>query len=234
MALILRVDVDKPYGHSNLFYKLISKISEDFWFPTLSFIYLFHLENFLQYCNANEVKGIFYHRMCTLPSKKIKKLILEGKHKIGFHAENTRNLDTFSGELNLFKAKLNDLECISFSKHGSGVYKLGRFHYPPYEEEKYLDWSKYLHIKFPFGNGIAEKNEDFDSVNDFFDKMFWIEPEYRSKKLNKIEDIIEIAKHKDVPVLIHPCNFYSHKMVRDEFVKLVELAKQNKIEWVLV
>lgn len=78
------------------------------------------------------------------------------------------------------------------------------------------------------------KNEDFDTVNNFFYKMFWIEPDYRSQKLNKIEDIIEIAKYKNVPVLIHPSNFYSHKKVRDEFVKLVKLARQNKIEWVLV
>ena len=63
--------------------------------------------------------------------------------------------------------------------------------------------------------------------------MFWLEPEYRSESLSSIEEIIEIAKHQDVPVLIHPCNFYTFKVVRKEFEKLVELAKINNIEWVI-
>lgn len=233
MGLILRVDVDKPYGHSNLFCKIISKISEDFWFPRISFIYLFHLKNFLEYCNKNNVKGFFYHRMCTTPSLQIFNLLIEGNHKIGFHAENTRSLDTFQNELEKFKSDTLCKTCDSFSKHGSGTYKLGRNHFPPYEEEKYLEWAEHLQIKFPFGNGIAENKDDFKPENGFYKNMFWIEPEYRSKKLSTVDEIIEISKNQDVPVLIHPCNFYTFKEVRHEFERLVELAKENNIEWVI-
>lgn len=234
MGLLLRVDVDKPYGHSNFFFKIISKLSEDLWFPRISIIYLFHLKYFLKYCNQNNVKGFFYHRMCTIPSNQIFNLLNKGNHKIGFHAENTRSLETFQNELEQFKSNPYCNKCDSFSKHGSGTFKLGKFHYPPYEEEKYLDWSKRLQIDFPFGNGIAENKEDFRTINNgFFRNMFWIEPEYRSKKLSTIEEIIEIAKIQDVPVLIHPCNFYTYKEVRQEFEKLVDLAKLNNIEWII-
>lgn len=233
MGLILRVDVDKPYGHSNLFYKIISKISEDFWFPNISFIYLFHLKCFLRYCNKNSVRGYFYHRMCTVPSLSIYNLLNKGNHKIGFHAENTRSIETFERELAKFKSNAYCKTCDSFTKHGSGTYKLGKHHYPPYEENKYIDWARRLQIKFPFGNGIASNSNDFNIENGFYKNMFWLEPEYRAESLSSIEEIIEIAKHQDVPVLIHPCNFYTFKVVRKEFEKLVELAKINNIEWVI-
>ena len=60
-----------------------------------------------------------------------------GGHKIGFHAENTRTIDTFSEELNVFKKKVSPAKVESFSKHGSGQLKLGKYHYPSFEPEKY-------------------------------------------------------------------------------------------------
>jgi hypothetical protein len=38
MAFILRVDVDKPYGRASFPAKVVSKIREDYWLPTVGWL----------------------------------------------------------------------------------------------------------------------------------------------------------------------------------------------------
>lgn len=231
MALILRVDVDKPYGHSNIITRLMSKVAEDYWFPKFHSIYLYHLENFLQYCNAENIAGFIYHRICTAPNDKITELLKSGNHKFGMHAENTRDNFTFKSELEQLKNISPSLKIDSFSKHGSGEIKLGKYHYPKYEPEKYFEWAKENQIEFYFGNGIAKNNEGLKPKDNFYPNMFWIERDYRDENFSSIEKIVEIAATQDVPVLIHPCNYETHKEVRDDFKLLVKIAKENNINW---
>ncbi len=233
MSLILRVDVDKPYGHSNLIRKIASKVSEDY-FPipfVASFKYLSHLIEFLEYCNSQHVPGFIYHRNCTSPNKKTKELLIAGGHKVCFHAENTKNFETFSEELNSFKEKIKPLSVGSFTKHGSGQLKLGKYHYPPYEPEKYKDWGKKAATGFYFGNGICKNEMDLNSENGFFPNMFWIERDYRNPNFFDLQKLLDTAKKKDVVVLIHPCNFLSSKVVSDDFKLLVKLSKEQKVNW---
>jgi hypothetical protein len=203
MALILRADVDKPYGHANLPRKIASKVVEDYFpIPFGHYKYLSHLIQFLRYCNENRVPGFMYHRICTRPNAEVVKLLNEGGHKLGFHAENTRSPETFSAELKLFREKVKPLEVTSFTKHGSGTLKLGKYHYPPYEEDKYKAWAPKEHIGFYFGNGICKKAEDLYSVNGFFPSMFWIERDYRDPGFNDLKQLVSCAATKDV--VTHP------------------------------
>lgn len=232
MALILRVDVDKPFGRSNIFRKVASKLAEDYWFPVFSsFGYLTHLQIFLEYCNSKNISGFIYHRTCTIPDEKIQKSLIKGNHKIGFHAENTRTFETFSNEINHFKNLLNPIQIESFTKHGSGMLKLGKNHYPPYEPEKYFEWAKKLNIDFFFGNGICSSSSNLLSSNNFFPNMFWIEREYRHPDFFEFKKLLEVAKNKDVVVLIHPCNFHASKIVLEDFETLVNLSKEQSINW---
>lgn len=233
MALILRVDVDKPYGHSNLIRKVASKIAEDYFpIPIVgSFKYLSHLVEFLEYCNAQHVSGFIYHRTCTAPNKKVIELLKSGGHKICFHAENTRSFETFSRELNSFKEKVNPLAVESFTKHGSGELKLGKYHYPLYEPEKYKDWSAKAGIGFYFGNGICKNENDLYPENSFFPNMFWMERAYRNPDFSDLQKLLDAAKKKDVVVLIHPCNFHSFKIVADDFKHLIRLSKEQNVSW---
>src|ERR1035438_3758167 len=96
MPLILRVDVDKPYGNSNLFTKIVSKLTEDYYFPKINSLYLEHIADFIELCNSNNIRGYFYHRQCTIPNKKIIKMLMDGKHKYGLHAENTKSFETLT------------------------------------------------------------------------------------------------------------------------------------------
>jgi hypothetical protein len=236
MPLILRVDIDKPFGLHSMIRRVASKLKEDYWFPDfLNFDYLGHHKEFLRYCNKNKVVGHMYHRYSTIPDKETKALTIEGGHHYGFHAENTRSLKTFQDELNLFIKLSEGLNVQSFSKHGSGQVKLGKYHYPKYEPENYKKWSKDVKILYPFGNDPAVTTEDL-LVRDgnYFEHAFWLEHRYRSESLNKVEDVIEMAKKNDIVVLIHPCNYKADTQIRNDFHKLVELAEQNEIKWILL
>lgn len=236
MPFILRVDVDKPYGRASFSQKIKSKIAENYFSYRINSLgYLKANQNFLEYCNLNKISGIFYFRNCTQPNEINRKLINLGGHKIGFHAENTRTLETFSKELQLFENSLSDSKVHSFSKHGSGNIKIGKHHYAPYEPEKYKEWSNKLGVSFPFGNEIADSEEDFplDLSFDFIAKMFWIHEDYRTEKLNTIDQIIEIAKEKVVPIIIHPSNFRKGSKVYESFCDLIEKSKEHQIDWLI-
>ena len=233
MVLILIVYFDKPYGNSNLVRKISSKIIEDF-FPKPfigTYKYLSHLINFLEYCNENEVPGFIYHRVCTTPNKKVIDLLIKGGHKLGLHAENTRSYETFIEEYTTLKSKVNNLPIDSFSKHGSGNIKLGKFHYPNYEPENYLNWSKKSGVNYFFGNDICKNEQDLDQKDGFFPNIFWIERDYRHPDFFELEKLINAAKKKDVVVLIHPCNYDSTLDVKEDFKRLVNLAKNEGVEW---
>jgi hypothetical protein len=231
MALLLRVDVDKPYGRSNLVNKVKSKLAEDYWFPRVN-NYLNHLKEFIEYCNSECIQGYFYFRTCTAPNVIINKLLIEGKHKIGFHAEDTRNIESFKSEVNNFKA-ISAIDIDSFTKHGSGTLKLGKHHYPPYEPEKYLEWSKILKFNFFLGNGIAKNREDVFPKNGIYPNMFWMEREYRNENFYELGQAIDYAKINIMPILIHPCNFAASEIVKNDFKSLVRMSKENSIKWIL-
>ncbi len=231
MPFILRVDVDKPYGRNNFINKIKSKLAEDYWFPYAN-NYLHHLKDFLQFCNIQGISGNIYFRNCTTPDEETKKLLVKGKHRAGFHAENTRSFDTFNHELNSIKIR-SGLKIDSFTKHGSGMLKLGKNHYPLYEPDKYLAWAEKTDLRFPFGNGICKKKEDLLPKNGFFPNMFWIERDYRDKNFFDLDMIVHHAINLTIPVLIHPCNYSASEIVKNDFKELTEIAKKKNVPWIL-
>ena len=235
MALILRVDVDKPFGKHTLIRRVFSKIKEDYFLNlTERFGYLDHLKAFIHYCNKMEITATFFHRLCTTPDSETLSLLLAGDHRIGLHLENSRSKESLFAELDALQKRVKEFQIISFSKHGSGVYKLGKYHYPKYEPELYNLWSQELGYKFHSGNGIPESAKDLYAVNGYFENIFWIEPEYRSPKFYEITYLVDVAKANDVVVLIHPCNYMADETTRNDFHKLVELAKAHNVGWKLL
>lgn len=70
MPLVLRVDVDKPYGRATIKEKVLSKVREDLWLPAIPSIgYLSHLKIFLAFLSKEKIKAHIYFRKCTLPPK---------------------------------------------------------------------------------------------------------------------------------------------------------------------
>jgi hypothetical protein len=233
MSLILRADVDKPYGRKGLIRKIASKLVEDYigepW--QASTIYLSHLALFLEYCNKSNIPGFICHRNCTRPNESITKLLQQGNHKVCFHAENTSSYEAFITELALFKNNTPDFNIESFTKHGSGKLKLGKKHYPPYEPEKYKEWALRAGMGYYFGNGTGVSLEELIPKNNFFENVFCIENECESLTSEKLKLLMDIAKNQNVVVLIHPCNFHASKKVASYFMLLVKLAKEKNIRW---
>src|SRR5262245_56849340 len=96
MALIVRIDVDRPYGKTPFLRHVFSRLGSDIYFPKIdSFGYLRELHVILQLLNELNARAYIFFRRCTLPSDSILKLIDDGGHEIGLHLENSRTLESF-------------------------------------------------------------------------------------------------------------------------------------------
>jgi hypothetical protein len=234
MSLILRIDVDKPFGTSCLIKRIISKTREDYWLPALKNLgYLRHAKEFISILNQHSIKAHIYFRMCTAPDQSTLSEVIEGEHLIGLHCENTKSFESFNQELQRFKSLIGNTHIDSFTKHGSGTLKLGRNHYPPYEPEKYKDWAQKIGLNYYFGNGIISELASLETVKTFYPEMFWIEADYRHPNASKLEKIIDISQSHKVAVLIHPCNYYSRVQVKKDFDYLLRQTSSGRINWAL-
>ena len=227
MVIFIRIDVDKPYGHRNLFDKIISKINENYFTVSFPKRYLKGLTNLLEYLNSQNISSNIYFRNCTVPNKRVLQLLNEGNHSIGFHAEDTRNKESFAEEIKAFEKNIG-LKIHHFTKHGSGELKLGKNHYPSYEPDKYLEWSKEMKLIYKFGNGTLDKKSVQNQ--DFISDMFWAESWYRKKEFNSIDTLIEQSKNADSVFLIHPANYETHSSVKKDLKYCIQEIKNNNLE----
>lgn len=233
MAIILRLDIDKPYGRASLPSKILSKVREDYVFPALNAAgYLRDLARFLEWLNEEKIPALSYHRICTTPNARVKHLLHQGGHLFGLHAEDTRTLDTVKGEIEWLKRLNPELPLHSFTKHGSGELKLGRRHYAPYEPDKYREWAKALQLPFLFGNGIAKSPEVFSSKQDFYPDMFWFEPGYQDEKFSSVDAALDAADAGSLVLIVHPENLYAIRKVKDDLTALIKKAKDRRIPFV--
>lgn len=226
MGIYIRIDVDKPYGHKNIFCKILSKLSENYFTISYPKIYLRGCKKLLNFLNEQEVPANIYFRHSTIPDEEVKSLLAKGKHAVGLHAENTRNFDTFSEEFNRM-VKKSEIQMDHFTKHGSGRLKLGKYHYPPYEPEKYKEWAKKMKLTFRFGNGTMTNANASNS--EFIDDMFWSEHWYRDAAYDDMETLINDSKKDDHVLLIHPANYETFPKVKADFEFAIQKIKEHQI-----
>src|SRR5688572_5219974 len=99
MALVVRIDVDRPYGRYPFYRHVLSRLSSDLYFPKIDYIgYLDELKWMLRTLNEKNAKAYAFFRRCTLPSPSVLNLIAQGGHEIGLHLENSRSYETFVQE----------------------------------------------------------------------------------------------------------------------------------------
>jgi hypothetical protein len=223
MALIVRIDVDRPYGKQGILRHLASRLSSDYYLPRLKWLrYLDELKVILRILNANGKSAYVFFRRCTHPTPEVCELMEAGGHRFGFHLENSRSAETFNEELRSFQQQLGR-RVEAFSKHGSGQARYGRHHYAPYEPERYLDWGKQAGLKFFFGN---LEDPRLMPVQDggllFFPSAFWLEPDWRDTKRFPIEWLLSEAAERDVVMLLHPDNVTADPEIMREFRMAIE------------
>lgn len=223
MALIVRIDVDRPYGKHPVARHMLSRISSDLYFPKVeAFGYLEELRQMLQVLGEHSVQAYVFFRHCTLPSDSILRLVEQGRHEIGLHLENSRSFETFLAEKQRLEAHVGK-PIHAMSKHGSGTYKYGRSHYAPYEMDRYIDWARRTQMKVLFGNledpSIAPLGDDGGVI--CFPAAFWLEPSWRNTVKFSDDWLIDHAQESDTVLLVHPENVFENPKINQSFVRLI-------------
>lgn len=223
MALIVRIDVDRPYGRQGLVRHIASRVSSDYVLPRMGWLrYLDELKIILEILEANGKQAHVFFRKCTYPTPEICERMREGGHTFGLHLENSRSEETFIEELRSLERRLGQ-RVQEFSKHGSGKLHLGRYHHPPYEPQRYLPWAKAAGMKMFLGN---LEDPELGPVQDgnltYFPAAFWLEPHWRDTKRFPIEWLLEHAAARDVVMLLHPDNVTASPEIMREFLLAIE------------
>ncbi len=232
MALIIRIDVDRPYGRTPLLRHMFSRASSDLWFPAIeAFGYLTELKVILHALNSRGARTYIFFRRCTLPSESVLRLVEEGGHEIGLHLENSRSFETFLAEKGILERHIGRA-VYTFSKHGSGGAKYGFHHHAPYEPDKYVEWAKRSAMRLFLGNlEDPSIRPTVDAVGfRAFDSAFWLEPAWRNTQVFTIDWLLSHAKSNDVVLLIHPENVLSVPALSSDFKRLLGSLETRILE----
>ncbi len=227
MPLILRIDVDRPYGRAPVWRHIASRISSDWYLPRLDMLgYLRELTALLHLLNEHDAPAYVFYRRCTLPSQRVLALMQRGGHRLGLHLEDSRTEKTFRAE----KAVLEHASCTpvrAMSKHGSGGEKYGRTHFAPYEPSKYESWCAAAEIPVFLGNLEDPTMEPVTHNNGVtvFPSAFWLEPAWRDSARFSIDWLIQRAQTHDVVVLIHPENTLGSDTLRQDLATLLRSCR---------
>lgn len=231
MALIIRIDVDRPYGKTPAARHLLSRLSSDFYCPRISsFGYLAELRTMLEWLNAAHAQAYVFFRRCTLPSGPIMELLNTGRHQIGLHLENSRNFDTFCDEIRIMERHFGQ-KMQAVSKHGSGGAKYGFHHYAPYEPEKYIEWARRASMKLFLGNmedPTLEPQKPGDGLT-VFPSAFWLEPHWRDTQKYPVDWLLQRARERDVVLLVHPENVIADSDLVANFQSLIRALDSRVI-----
>jgi hypothetical protein len=208
MALIIRIDVDRPYGKTPFLRHVFSRLGSDIYFPKVeSFGYLSELEVVLQMLNEMKARAYVFFRRCTLPSGPILELIDAGGHEIGLHLENSRSFESFRQEKSILERHIGR-PVVAVSKHGSGKAKYGFHHYAPYEPHNYTRWAQASGMKLFLGNleDPSIPPSEGEAGIRVYPSAFWLEPPWRDTRRFTTEWLLARASVSDIVLLIHPDN----------------------------
>jgi hypothetical protein len=229
MALIVRIDVDRPYGRHPAPRHLLSRVSSDLYFPRVErFGYLAELATILRILNSKQRRSYAFFRRCTVPSRAIMKLLDDGGHELGLHLENSRSYETFAEEKFTMESEVGR-KMLAFSKHGSGGAKYGLRHYAPYEADRYIEWGKRAHMRVFLGNLEDPTLPPSRGELVVYPSAFWLEPSWRDTKSFSIEWLIENAAVKDIVLLIHPENILENPVLTKQFTELLSTLETTLI-----
>jgi hypothetical protein len=223
MPLIIRIDVDRPYGRHPLIRHFLSRVSSDFYFPRFAgFGFLDELATMLTWLNQAKARAYVFFRRCTLPSQPLLDLLAAGDHEIGLHLENSRSFDTFREEVRIIERHFGK-KVLACSKHGSGGSKFGFHHYAPYEPERYAEWARQVSMRLFLGN-LQDPTLEPRLISDglvVFPSAFWLEPYWRDTRTFTVDWLLEQARHRDIVLLVHPENVIADARLVDDFKTVI-------------
>lgn len=229
MAIIIRIDVDRPYGRRPLLRHLLSRCGSDLYFPrTEALGYLEELKELLQIIRNCGARAYAFFRRCTLPSDSVMEMMEQGGDEIGLHLENSRSFETFQSERRLLERHIGK-KVLSFSKHGSGAARYGYHHYAPYEPERYVEWAKRAQMKVFFGNleDPALGPRALDGDLSWYPAAFWLEPRWRDAQKFTVDWLLARAQRSDIVLLVHPENTLVDPALLRDFQRIIGQAESK-------
>jgi len=223
VALIVRLDIDRPYGKNPVHRHVLSRLSSDFYFPKVPALgYLKELEEMLCLLNGKGARAYAFFRRCTLPSGPVMKLLEQGRHEIGLHLEDSRSFASFSREKETLERHIGR-RVNAFSKHGSGGARYGYHHFAPYEPQRYLEWAREAGMRLFLGNledpALTPKHGPGGVLN--FPAAFWLEPHWRDTIAFTVDWLMINAKERDIVMLVHPENVLENPELTAAFNRLI-------------
>ena len=230
MALILRIDVDRPYGKRPFVRHVLSRLRSDLYAPVLeSFGYLRELAILLTILNRTAARAYVFFRRCTVPSSHVLWLMRAGRHEIGLHLEDSRTFESFICEKTALERHTGSTVA-AFSKHGSGSARYGRRHYAPYEPERYVQWALRAQMRLFLGNLEDPSLTPIQKSSSFlyFPSAFWLETPWRDTETFSVDWLRARANDADVVLLVHPENIIADAELLGQFRELVTKV-QTKI-----
>jgi hypothetical protein len=232
MAVIIRIDVDRPYGRTPLARHLLSRLSSDLYFPKIDgFGFLTELQTMLSWLNQHDARAYVFFRRCTLPSRAALDLLDMGRHEIGLHLENPRSFTTFVEEKGMVEEHIGR-EVLAVSKHGSGGAKFGFHHYAPYEPERYVEWAAKASMRLFLGNlqdPTLAPRETADNLL-VFPSAFWLEPYWRDTTRFTVDWLLDRARHQDIVLLVHPENVLADPGLVADFKKVIGASETRTFQ----
>jgi peptidoglycan/xylan/chitin deacetylase (PgdA/CDA1 family) len=223
MSLLLRIDVDRPYGRAPLPRHALSRLASDFWCPRMEAAgYLKELKAMLTVLQRHRARAHVFFRRCTLPSRSVLQAMRDGGHEVGLHLEDSRSFECFLSEKSHLEAHVG-APVRALSKHGSGQHRYGRRHYAPYEPEKYVDWGRRTGMRLFMGN-LEDPTVAATLDEDGFRShpaAFWLEPPWRDVDRFTVDWLMDYARRSDVVLLVHPENIFADGALFRDFERVV-------------
>src|SRR6266481_953146 len=232
MALIIRIDVDRPYGRRPLARHILSRLSSDLYFPRVAgFGFLAELRTMLDWLNREGARAHVFFRPCTPPSRSIIEILDSGGHEIGLHLEDSRSHERFLEEKQIIERHAAR-KVMTISKHGSGGAKYGFHHYPPYEPEKYVEWAKLASMRLFLGNQQDPLMEPTNAGNGLlvFPSAFWLEPHWRDTKKFTVKWLLNHAPYRDIVLLVHPENVLADDGLVVDFKRIIKALESRIVQ----
>jgi hypothetical protein len=230
MGIIIRIDVDRPYGKRPLFRHCLSRLSSDLYLPKIASLgYLAELRTILTWLNDANARAYVFFRRCTLPSESIIELLDLGGHEIGLHLENSRTYETFIEEKEVLERHVRR-PVLALSKHGSGGARFGLKHHPPYEPEKYIEWAQQASMGLFFGNLECPSLQPATHGPELltFPSAFWLEPHWRDTERFSINWLLDSVRDRDIVLLLHPENVLADSALTADFKRII-VSSESRI-----
>lgn len=218
MGVILRIDVDNPYGWQSFGKKTLNYLRLNWGFPAIKKLgFLKFLDILVDDLGERSVQASFFFTTITTP----KNLEAYKRHEVGVHLVSAQSFNEFLRELNQISEKTHR-EIRGFTKHGSGKIKLCRTHAPEYKQEKYIDWAQKANLKYFLGNGENPKEKQFFAGNVLiYPSAFWMSKDRRADKYD-VDWLVKETKNRDIVVLLHPYNWATSPQIRKDYEKIMD------------